>query len=73
MAIKELTKQNIVKALGASSYEEVIRADEKQIQKYKDHVRKTEKFHLKLDPQITPSGNPYLMLSRKVNNKGKKV
>ncbi len=67
------TKENITKAMGASSYDEVVFASEDKIESLIKAARKKAKIKMKSRVSIYSYGNPYVMLSRKINNKGKRV
>lgn len=72
-AILNKVKQNVAKEIGASSYEEVIRADEKKIKEFAILAQKKARIKTNVKANTISSGNPYVMLSRKVNNKGKRI
>ncbi len=71
--ISETTKFNIAKEVGATSYEEVVNADENKIKQYINAAKKNSKIKVHVKAKVFSSGNPYVMLQRKINNKGKRV
>lgn len=48
-------------------------ASDKEKQKIIAHARKVRKIKSVSAPNLTHSGNPYIMLGRKINTKGKRV
>lgn len=71
--ISETTKLNVTKAVGAASYEEVVNADENKMKQYVAAAKKRAKIKIRTKPTVFSAGNPYVMLQRKINNKGKRV
>ena len=48
-------------------------ASEKEKREIIAHARKVRKIKPVSAPNLTHSGNPYIMLGRKINNKGKPI
>ena len=69
----DLTKKNIAKAMGVNNYSELVTADDAKTERLIKGAQEKIKFNSPSIPNMNPSGNPYIMLGRKVNSKGKYV
>lgn len=67
------TKKNVAKALGVKNLIEIVQASEEQRDFIISSAQKNLKLKCNIKRRNLSSGNPYIMLGRKVNSKGKLV
>lgn len=65
------TKENVAKALGVSSFAVATKVSGRSRDTMITNAKKELKIKCYTKTKDLPSGNPYIMLGRKVNTKGK--
>lgn len=68
-----LTQANVARELGVASFEGAVRLSDDGRAAMIKNARKAMKIKCHSDVRDMPSGNPYVMLGRKVNAEGKRV
>ena len=63
--------ENLARLFGVEDYSVLEKASTKEKKAIIAHARKVHKFKSYLAPDSRYGGNPYVMLGRKINNKGK--
>ncbi len=71
--VYNMTKKNVAKALGVNNFIEIVKANEEQRDLIISSAQKRLKLKCNIKLRNLSSGNPYIMLGRKVNSKGKLV
>lgn len=71
--VYDTTKQNIANAMGVKNYNDLVTADDATMESLIKTAQKKIRFKSSSMPQMHPSGNPYIMLGRKVNSEGKHI
>jgi len=68
----DTAKEHLAKAIGAS-YNELVQINEQGRRSLRIRFYQRKKLHPKPSVKVYTAGSPYLMLSRKINIKGKRV
>ena len=71
--ISKETEQNIALLLGVSSVSQIVMARHEEKQKIIREARANRKVKVSCKANHVSSGNPYIMLNAKVDNKGRRV
>lgn len=66
-------RKNLASIFGVEDYSVLEQASGKEKREIIARARRTNRIKRVVVPNFTHSGNPYIMLNRKMNNKGKPV